>query len=235
MKTIPITKMITAYEFEELTPYLTYVYTIAQHDTIFVIDSFCGSYYMDQIKAQYPNHKFILINTHYHFDHIWGNYSFKENKIIAHQLCKEMILLHGKQELHEQLDYFKGKQELYLPNHCFDGKLYSIENLQLWHTPGHTIDSISIYDTVSKHLFVGDSLEKPLVQTNLHFLQEHIKSLDFYLSLDFKQIHAGHTLSLDKEDIRKTRDYLLKLKNDTPLTFDDEYIQSIHEMNLHNS
>ena len=25
MKTIPITKMITAYEFEELTPYLTYV------------------------------------------------------------------------------------------------------------------------------------------------------------------------------------------------------------------
>ncbi len=234
MKIIPVTNRITAYEFNELTPYLTYIYTILQNDTVYVIDSFCGSYYMDFIKAQYPKHKFILINTHYHFDHIWGNYSFKESPILSHQLCKEMILLRGKQELHEQFAYLKGKQELCIPNHCFDGKYYSIDTLQLWHTPGHTIDSITIYDTVSKHVFAGDSLEKPLVQTTMHLLDEHIKSLDFYLSLDFTQIHAGHTLILHKKDILETRKYLYDLKHKVPITFHDADIQSIHEMNLQN-
>ena len=62
-----------AYEFMELTPYKTYVYALQRDDKVYIIDTFCGSTFMDIIKADYPGKDFVVINTHYHFDHIWGN------------------------------------------------------------------------------------------------------------------------------------------------------------------
>ena len=91
-----------AYEFMELTPYKTYVYALQRDDKVYIIDTFCGSTFMDIIKADYPGKDFVVINTHYHFDHIWGNYSFSHCPIYAHQLCKTMIQRHGIRELQEQ-------------------------------------------------------------------------------------------------------------------------------------
>ena len=78
MKKLQITETLNAYEFEELIPYKTYVYALIKDDTVYIIDTFCGSAYMEIIKSDYPNSSFIVINTHYHFDHIWGNYSFSD-------------------------------------------------------------------------------------------------------------------------------------------------------------
>ena len=43
-----------AYEFMELTPYKTYVYALQRDDKVYIIDTFCGSTFMDIIKADYP-------------------------------------------------------------------------------------------------------------------------------------------------------------------------------------
>ncbi|MFR5079689.1 MAG: MBL fold metallo-hydrolase [[Clostridium] innocuum] len=98
-----------AYEFMELNPYKTYVYALQRDDKVYISDTFCGSAFMDIIKADFPGKHFIVINTHYHFDHIWGNYSFSHCPIYAHQLCKIMIQRHGARELQEQNIYiFRG-------------------------------------------------------------------------------------------------------------------------------
>ena len=39
-----------AYEFMELTPYKTYVYALQRDDKVYIIDTFCGSTFMDIIK-----------------------------------------------------------------------------------------------------------------------------------------------------------------------------------------
>ena len=63
MKKLQITEAVTAYEFMELTPYTTYVYTITRGRTVYIIDTFCGSAYMEQIRMDYPNSNSILIIT----------------------------------------------------------------------------------------------------------------------------------------------------------------------------
>ena len=222
-----------AYEFMELTPYKTYVYALQRDDKVYIIDTFCGSTFMDIIKADYPGKDFVVINTHYHFDHIWGNYSFSHCPIYAHQLCKTMIQRHGIRELQEQKKYFQGTQTLTLPNHCFDGKqLQMADGLQLLYTPGHTLDGISVYDQTLNALFVGDTLEKPLIQIEGSYLSEYRQSLEYFLTLPVTHFFAGHTLQLTKADVRDTLAYIHALLGNEAMQFDSEETQGIHSMNL---
>lgn len=233
MKKLQITETLNAYEFEELIPYKTYVYTLIKDDTVYIIDTFCCSAYMEIIKSDYPNSSFIVINTHYHFDHIWGNYSFSHCPIYAHQLCKTMIQRHGIRELQEQKKCFQGTQTLILPNYCFDGKQLQIaDDLQLLYTPGHTLDGISVYDQTLNALFVGDTLEKPLIQIEGSYLSEYRQSLEYFLTLPVTHFYAGHTLQLTKADVRDTLAYIHALLGNEAMQFDSEETQGIHSMNL---
>lgn len=51
MKKLQITNTLNAYEFRELIPYKTYVYALMKKNTVYIIDTYCGSAYMDIIKA----------------------------------------------------------------------------------------------------------------------------------------------------------------------------------------
>lgn len=232
MKKMIIHPSLFAYEFVELPPYKTYVYALQKGDRVYIIDTFCGSTFMDIIKADFPKKYFIVINTHYHFDHIWGNYSFSDCPIYAHQLCKIMIQRHGTRELQEQNIYFQGTQKLIPPNHCFDGKQLMMEdNLQLLYTPGHTLDGISVYDQMQEALFVGDTLEKPLVQLEEANLPEYKQTLEYFLTLPVVHFYAGHTLHLTKPDVIDTLAYINALLANEAMQFDSDEIQHIHTMN----
>lgn len=232
MKKLQITNTLNAYEFRELIPYKTYVYALMKKNTVYILDTYCGSAYMDIIKADYPDSRFIVINTHYHFDHIWGNYSFSNCPIYAHQTCREMIRKHGEQDMRMQVQYFQGVQKLVLPNHCFDGDLIALsDDLLLLYTPGHSIDGISLYDQKQNALFVGDNLEQPLIQIDGELLNEYKKTLEFYLTLPINHIYAGHTLHLTKADILESLGYITALLAGDTLLFEDVGKQKIHDMN----
>lgn len=234
MKKIKLKEDVYAYEFTELKPYKTYVYIIQRASTIYIIDTFCGPYYMDQIKSEYPFHTYIVINTHYHFDHIWGNSSFKNDQIYAHQSCKDMIKKHGKTDLMKYQKEAKGVAELTLPNHCFHGQQYALDHdLYLYYTPGHSIDSISLYDALHQIYFVGDALEKPLVQLEMHLLSSYHKTLEHYLHASANVFYAGHTLTLTKRDVYETLQYIVALQGGKEIHFTDPYIQKLHEQNIH--
>ena len=144
-----------------------------------------------------------------------------------------MIQRHGIRELQEQKKCFQGTQTLILPNYCFDGKQLQIaDDLQLLYTPGHTLDGISVYDQTLNALFVGDTLEKPLIQIEGSYLSEYRQSLEYFLTLPVTHFYAGHTLQLTKADVRDTLAYIHALLGNEAMQFDSEETQGIHSMNL---
>lgn len=147
----------------------------------------------------------ILINTHYHWDHVWGNHLFADNLIISHKLCREMISTKWEEMLTRNGVCINGEVVLCLPNMVFDHELYlPEEGLRLIYTPGHTIDSISILDEEDKVLNagdnIGDTMEEivPSIYSTTDLFRESLRSLH---DLDFDTVISGHNEVLGREVI----------------------------------
>ncbi|MPN12311.1 hypothetical protein SDC9_159627 [bioreactor metagenome] len=70
----------------------------------YIIDTGFGTLSIDPIKEYIDknnNIPIIVINTHYHWDHIWGNNSLQNSMIISHKLCREMIKSTWEDSLHK--------------------------------------------------------------------------------------------------------------------------------------
>ncbi len=116
----------------------------------------------------------LVINTHADWDHAWGNQVFagqaarQPAPIIASRLCAERL---RSPETAEQLTSFRrsdpqwfGSVVLTAPTILFDRQL-QIDGgdlqVELFATPGHTADHISVYLPEIRTLFVGDAAEVP--------------------------------------------------------------------------
>lgn len=233
MNKIQLTSDVYGLEYDELTPYFTYVYLIIRGNTLFIIDTFCGSDYMEEIKQMYPDYHYYVINTHYHFDHIWGNAAFKAEEIYAHALCKEAILRFGEEDYRKNKQFLKGKKEIVCPSHFIDDHFFFKEaEIELIYTPGHSQDSISIYDHRHHWLFAGDNLEKPIIQLERQNLSVYRDTLKRYLKLPIKRFFGGHTLDLTKADIQLMISYLDQIESGENLYFEDPHVQAVHLKNL---
>ncbi len=104
-----------------------------------------------------------IINTHYHADHTWGNCLFPGATIIAHMLCRQLMIERGAESLESakrQNPVFK-QIKLVLPHLTFELGEMSLrvgkKNLILSHTPGHSRDGISVLVEEDRVLFAGDA------------------------------------------------------------------------------
>jgi cyclase len=104
-----------------------------------------------------------VINTHYHADHSWGNCFFPGATVIAHAICRDIMLEKGNSSLdlaRKQNPVFK-QVKLVLPHLVFrDGELslkVGKKNLIMLHTPGHSKDGISVLVEEDRVLFAGDA------------------------------------------------------------------------------
>ena len=90
-----------------------------------------------------------------------------------------------------------------LPNLVFDQKLYFPEDkIKLFYTPGHTIDSISVFDERDKVLNAGDNIGdtiKEIVPSIRYEKDAYIKSLQKYKELDVVACISGHNDILGKD------------------------------------
>jgi len=163
------------------------------------------------IKKEYGDKEFIVINTHNHWDHVWGNSIYSSNMIISHELCKKDMEQHGEKALEKYKDHRKGEVILTYPNVTFTDKIcFEEDNILICHTPGHTEDSISILDLRDKILFAGDNLERPIPYVMEKDLEQYIKTLEEYLKLDVDVVIGGHTACENKELIHHNLDYARK-------------------------
>ena len=138
----------------------------------------------------------IVINTHNHWDHIWGNWVFAKSIIISHPKCRELMEQYWERTVTELANRIDGEAHKCLPNMVFEGSLYFPDDgISLFHTPGHSPDSISIYDEVDKVLYAGDEIGDteenivPHINTDMETMQ---RTIDIFKTIDFDICISGH-------------------------------------------
>jgi cyclase len=106
----------------------------------------------------------LLVLTHYHSDHVYGAYQFPHATIVAHSLTRQILIEKGLDVLEEAKSQSPELEEvrLMLPTVVFDNDELSLhlgnKTLQLFHSPGHTPDSIAAYVVEDRVLFAADSM-----------------------------------------------------------------------------
>lgn len=170
----------------------------------FIIDTGLGSLSVEPIRKHIEGDgkPVIVINTHYHWDHIWGNGAFPDSVIISHKLCREMIESNWAEMLRKFSSVMHGEAEMRLPTITFEHELYFPEDgIRLIYTPGHTADSISVIDEVDKVLNAGDNIGDTVddIIPSLDCEREvYIDTLMKYRELDFDLCVSGHNIVLSK-------------------------------------
>lgn len=104
-----------------------------------------------------------IINTHYHADHVYGNYLFPEAQIISHRLCRTHLAGITDQQLRKIKSDTPGLDDVKLrvPTIVFDNEMgihLGNRSLRLIHLPGHSPDGIGIYVDGDRILFSGDAV-----------------------------------------------------------------------------
>lgn len=236
MKKEMINSSTIIYSFFDIDSITTHIYLIIRETKVYLIDTYLGPGYLDElledIQKNWSHKELVIINTHFHWDHIWGNCCFPNHPIIAHQTCVTHIEKDFSHELTLNSMYKKGDVVMVLPNKTFLHSLIIKEDqLELYYTPGHTDDSISIYDTKTNCLYVGDNLERPIVYVENKNLEQYLHTLQFYLSFDTNCYMAGHSTNLTKDDVRYTMSYIVNLL-ERKLQIFTGFKQQVHEANI---
>ncbi len=175
----------------------------------YIIDTGLGPLSIDPIKEYIKddNKSIIVINTHHHWDHIWGNSSLQDHVIISHRLCRELVESKWQEMLQKNNKYVNGKVEMCLPSLTFDKELYFPEDkIRIIYTPGHTIDSISVIDEEEKIINVGDNVGDTVdeIIPSIYGEKElYIETLLGYQEIDFDTCISGHNIILGKDVIEK--------------------------------
>ena len=196
-------------------PYFTNIYVINGDNYLFIIDTFLGPEPMMEAfellqKEDIKDKKIVVFNTHYDYDHIWGNQLFENTTIISHALCKQILEESGEEDLKKYESHKKGDVRLVLPNTIFTDKyLYPEEGVEFYHSPGHTEDSSSCFDSIDKVLIVGDNLESPFPYIRIMNIPDYISSLKEYLTRDAAIIISGHDELMNNDSLlRANLEYL---------------------------
>jgi glyoxylase-like metal-dependent hydrolase (beta-lactamase superfamily II) len=107
--------------------------------------------------------RIVVVNSHHHWDHVWGNAAFGDCEIVAHSACPRLMIAQSRDGLR------KGPSEpaegIVLPTITFGDRLEFVdetETVQLIHAPGHTEDSVVLYLEPERLLLAGDAAEWPL-------------------------------------------------------------------------
>lgn len=182
----------------------------------------------------------IVVNTHYHFDHIGGNSHFK-NVLVPKNRDEVAGMLHGwSQEELAKYGFAKGFHQTDGTNNTpngFDSSKFVIAPyrnidpvlingyqidlgdrvLEVIETPGHTPGGISLFDTTNGLLFTSDLLyEGPLYSfENESDPKKYLSSLQKIkrkFGTKIKRIHPGHNYPENTHEPNLLEDAIKLLK-----------------------
>lgn len=143
-----------------------------------------------------------ILLTHGHFDHIGAVDVISKELNIPYYIHKngQQYLTDGEFNLSPM---FGEDIKLYDANYLKDGDIITLEanpnvKLEVFHTPGHTLDSVVYWDRKNNIAFVGDTIFKDSIGRtdlpggNMDELRKSIQKL--FLSFDHNAIlYSGHT------------------------------------------
>jgi glyoxylase-like metal-dependent hydrolase (beta-lactamase superfamily II) len=179
-----ITQRQSWFEVYKIQPGLFAIYEPGQYEEVIsylivgtkksiLFDSGLGIGDMKKLVAELSPAEPVVINSHSHYDHVGGNFQFKE----IYAADSEFSQLNSKGSPHEEVKEFVSKGWIWKETpKDFDSKNYSIKPykitralqngdridlgdrvIEVIRTPGHSPDSICLLDRKNRLLFVGDT------------------------------------------------------------------------------
>jgi glyoxylase-like metal-dependent hydrolase (beta-lactamase superfamily II) len=138
-----------------------------------------------------------IIYTHYHADHTNGAYLFPDARVLGHRLCRDRLDTVGREGMARAKEQSAdlAEAEVILPSLLLDdGPLLlhlSKKTLQLFATPGHSADSLSVLLREDRILFAGDMM-MPLPHIVDGDPDDMIRSLQSVPALGLENVVQGH-------------------------------------------
>jgi len=221
-------------------PFLTNVYVVMGDKATYICDTFLGPDPVEQILSWFNENgydlkEFSVFYSHYHYDHVWGSCALGSSTVIAHEKCRELLLKYGESEMQEYGESMIGDAALVLPNATFTQRIeLQYDNLTFWHTPGHTPDCSSMYDSEDAVLFVGDNVESPIPFLDTLDIDGHLKSLESYLEIDWHLLVASHDPPMKDDRLLKSNIHYLESfeSSDADSSIEDKAALRRHAHNL---
>ena len=138
-----------------------------------------------------------VINTHHHADHCWGNCFFPGATVIAHELCRKMLNDRSPSalEVASQDNPIYKQLTIVPPQITFNEGVFNLQvgkrHLQLFPTPGHSQDGISVLVEEDRILFSGDVF-MPIPFIVEGDLEQYIETTQSFVNLGLENIIQGH-------------------------------------------
>jgi glyoxylase-like metal-dependent hydrolase (beta-lactamase superfamily II) len=225
------------FTFYELDGYPTNVYVIRGMTHTFICDTFLGPESMEKLihylHSHYEVRPYVVFNSHYHWDHIWGNCAFTSAWIIAHTACNKLIEEHGRKELTAHGEYLTGEVELILPGLTFSERLiFRNEEVEFFYSPGHTLDSATCFDQKDRILFTGDNVESPIPYVFSQDLTAYGVTLEHYLNMEYDVLIPGHGPLPQKTLIAENLAYITALAHHDTKKYEQKPYRAIHNINM---
>jgi cyclase len=226
------------FEFGDAGTDTTNVYLIEGTQHWFVIDTFLGPAAIAEIatflETDLDASTTIVVNTHAHFDHFWGNGAFRNATIIGHVLCKRDIKRTQQIKILEKnAGLQQGQVELVAPQLTFEKRLvFEVDGVEMFHSPGHTRDSISIIDHEDQVLLVGDNIGLPIpsIYPGVQ-IEDYIETLENYRALALPKIISSHYNQIEAGLIDTNLQYLRKLLNNDTAEYEQGKYKFFHDWN----
>ncbi len=149
-----------------------------------------------------------VINTHYHADHTYGTCFFRGARVVAHRLCRDLLDTRGRAGLEQAQRSMRdlAAVEVRLPDVVFDEGMMSLQlggvTLEMWHTPGHSMDSIVCLVKEEGVLFAADTM-MPIPFFADGSWEAYVATLEKLLEGHYECIVQGHGEVILRGEIRE--------------------------------
>jgi len=180
-----------------------------------------------RIEARHGERVLLIINTHHHYDHVFGNQAF-DAPVVAHCALAGELSKAAARDLmpfaiaawiseHPEDQWLADELELVYPSVIFeDSLLLDLKPVRMviQHLGGHTPDS-SIVDLPEEEvLFAGDLVFEGRVPFLRHsHVENTIVALDRLERLGPRTIVPGHGTLCDMDYVTRLRDYVEALRD----------------------
>jgi glyoxylase-like metal-dependent hydrolase (beta-lactamase superfamily II) len=178
-----------------------------------LIDTGCGIGDVKKLAREFTNLPIVVVNTHSHYDHIAQNYLFSDIAIFdcpysryaakKGRTVEQMASLLAEGLVYKPLPPDFDRTKYYVPSFeptrwLRDGDVIDLghRRLEVFHTPGHSPDSICLLDKDAQLFWTGDIFYTGAIYTHLPGgdLDTFIKSYEKMISLspDYARLMPSH-------------------------------------------
>ncbi len=173
-------------------------------------------------RRRCPDGVRYVIYTQHQADHTYGAFLFPKAEIISHALCRDILLDKGVRALEtaRARSTELAMVRLRLPTLTFNSGVFALrlpgKTLEIFPTPGHTLDSVSVILQEEKILFAGDTVMAiPTIgDGDLGQLRQSIESI---AAMPLESIVQGHGEIIlrgeIKDNVRRSLNYLEHLED----------------------